>query len=224
FSYTPTATGVTLAPFQWQQKRVSDALRELGVSIRVSPTKVISTYVPGDDSAPFGIDDSDPKCYDLKWEDEGEIPPNKITMVCGSGKRAATEQFTADGTGTTYTTSYPASQTNADPFPNQVIVDGAVVAVAGWGPDQLPAGSWYWDAPTHTLHNETGVAVSNGAVVTIPYTREDPFEVSDDTGASPVIEEVIHRADILYREQALEQIALRLATLGPASKLAHIHT
>lgn len=224
-TYTPEETGVTVQKVAWQRKRVSDALRELGVPVRIDPDKVLTTFVPGEEEAPFAINDTDPKIYDISWEDEGEIPPNTITMICGAGKRPAVEQFTSDGTQTSYTTAYPASQTWDDPYPNVVVVDGSPVAVAGWGPDQLPAGSWYWDAPTHTLVNGTGTPLSNGAVVTIAYTREDPFEVTDDTGATPPIEEVIVRPDILYREQAIDQIALRLAQLGPtAAKRAEIHT
>lgn len=215
-TYTPVDYGEVFDPFAWTRKRVSDALREvadrIGRVVVVTPDKELVLVVPGAASAPASITDAATNCESFVWYDEEDIPPNAITLVCGSGQQVATATFVTDGSGTEYSVGYPVSQNINDVWPAQLIVDGAPVRPVGWGPAQLPPGTnWYWDFTAGKLVNDTGTPLSAGHTITVTYTKQFPFEESDDLGVSPIVEEVVARPDITTREQAQGVLAALLA-------------
>jgi hypothetical protein len=227
-TYDGAATGITLAAFSWDHERISDGLRELGDRanrvIVIGPDKALTVLTPGGTSAPVSITDAAPNCYDCDLEDDGDIPPNKVTLICGAGQKPVTETWTSDGTATSYTTVYPASQNKQDLYPNLLKFNGVVQEPISWG-DELGSGHWTWNAATHTLSApNSGAVPSAGVAIEVAYTAQYPFEVSKDSGDTPVVEEILTMPDVFDHDQALELAQARLDQRSPQAQTVTIHT
>ncbi len=215
-TYTPTATGKTVGPFAWYNKRVSDALRELsdrtGLIFRVSPTKELIVELPGASAAPVAVTTAAPNLQELTWIDPSSLPPNKVTVVAGgNGTQLTTEFFDTDTDGVTsggftrFTTRYPAITEYWAQYPNSLILDGVPDKVIIWG--ALPGGpyEWTWDAANHQLvHDDSFGAVPANKIITLTYTIQFPFRVSVASGATPVVERVYENTTARTIEQATE--------------------
>lgn len=238
-TYTPSATGINIEPFTCENKRVSDLLRDLAARasrrIEVSPTKVLTVSSYGAASA-TSITDATPNCLDLTWSDSTDIAPTKIILICGSGTRQTSESFVgSDGVVSSgashFTTNYPATLDYHGYWPNLITVNGTNTPV-GWEPvtpmvkDGGPF-EWVWDAVNHRLkHDDTTFGAVAGAttITNVRYTIAYPFTYEADSGASPAIEEVLVRPDILYREHAVQLAPSLLAQRGVDSIDLKIHT
>lgn len=203
-TYTPTATGVVLAPFSWRRTRVSDAFRELsdrtGKAIVVSPTKVLTVVTLSGSSAPEDLTDAwPPTISEFTWRDASPDPtPTDLILVCGTGQEVVSQVLEADGVAEEHEVDYPVSQNINDVWPNVLILDGVVAGPVGWGPDQLPPGGWYWDyeGVTGKLVNDTGTPLADGVEITVGYTKQMPFEVLATTGVTPKVERLVVRPDV----------------------------
>jgi hypothetical protein len=227
-TYDGAATGVTIAPFTWQNKRVSDALRELsdrtGLLFTIAPDKALTIVTPGGTSGPVTMSTDTPNCYDMDSEDDGDLPPNKVTLICGTGQAARTESWTSDGSTTSYTTDYPASLSKQDPYPNLLKFDGVVQEPISWG-DELGSGHWQWDAATHTLTApNTGALPSSGVVIEVAYTIQYPFTSSKDSGDTPIVEQILTMPDVLDKDQADEIAQGILDQRSPDAQQITVHT
>jgi hypothetical protein len=233
-TYTPAATGITLAPFVWVNKRVSDALRELGDRskrrIEVSPTKVLTVTTPGAVAATLSTTDASPNCYDIDWDDEGEIVPNKIIMVCGSGTRQTVESFlgsdgVSDGTFTNFYTQYSAVYDYNGIWPQLINLDGVPTPVI-WEAYAPVGHAWLWDPVNSRIrYRESFGALSPTLSITsVSYVIQYPFQIEDDLGLTPVIEELITRPDVLYRDQGLELLATLLDQRTKLARRVRVHT
>lgn len=187
-------------PFDWVY--AADAVNQLqeltGYLSTISPSKVWTMALPGASAAPFNISDGDGNVEGDLVIERGLDPSkygNRVVLRCGTGTALDnwTQDFTQVGSELEYVSDRMASQNPEDTFPNVVVVDGAIVAPAGWGPDQLPAGNWYWDYVNHTLVNGTGVALSAGQVVTITHAIS-PIVISENT-----TEQASHQRRDLFR-------------------------
>jgi hypothetical protein len=239
-SYTPVTTGVTLSAFEWTDRVVSDALRELsdrsGLVFRISPTKELTAFVPGTDSAPQSITSAAPHCKDLTWADPDDMASNSIVLLCGEGQRYTTQSFTATGTDngiTNYVTDYPAADNFADVngWPNLVYFDGVLANVVAWEPlNPLTQDGglfeWAWDAANHRMrHDDTTYGpVTAGVVISFGYTIQYPFRVTVDSGASPVIQELIEAPEVFTLGQATELATAKLTQRNQEPKEASILT
>lgn len=227
-TYDGAATGITLAAFSWDHQRISDALRELGDRanrvIVIGPDKALVILTPAGTTAPVSITDAAPHCYDCDLEDDGDIPPNKVTLICGAGQKQVTETWTSDGSTTSYATVYQASQNKQDLYPNLLKFNGVVQAPISWG-DELGSGHWVWDAATHTLTApSSGALPDSGVAIEVAYTAQYPFEVSKDSGDTPTVEEVLTMPDVFDYAQALELAQARLDQRSPQAQTVTIHT
>jgi hypothetical protein len=165
-----------------------------------------------------------PNCYDLDAEDDGDLPPNKVTLICGTGQAARTESWTSDGSTTSYTTDYPASLNKQDPYPNLLKFDGVVQEPISWG-DELGSGHWQWDAATHTLTAPSTAALpDSGVAIEVAYTIQYPFTVSKDSGDTPIVEQILTMPDVLDKDQADEIAQGILDQRSPDSQTVNVHT
>ena len=95
--------GPQVAPFVWQNTRVSDAIRELSdrteYVARITPEKVLRMFIPGTDPAPFTLTDQAPHCQELSWADSEAVVANSVTVIAGpTGQRDVLgEQHYGDG-------------------------------------------------------------------------------------------------------------------------------
>ncbi len=227
-TYDGAATGITIAAFSWQNERVSDALRELsdrtGLLFTISPSKALTVITPGGTSGPVTMSTDTPNCYDMDSEDDGDLPPNKVTLICGTGQAARTESWTSDGSTTSYTTDYPASLSKQDPYPNLLKFDGVVQEPISWG-DELGSGHWQWDAATHTLTAPSaGALPDSGVVIEVAYTIQYPFTISKDSGDTPIVEQILTMPDVLDKDQADEIGQGILDQRSPNSQQITVHT
>lgn len=227
-TYTPVSTGIVLAPFSWDKVKVSDALSEIAkraqLAYRILPTKELVFFKLGEESGPVTLTDANSHCRELIWSDTNDLPANKVIMTCGQGQRVYTETVVTDGVSNEFEVSYPVSKNINDLYPNRLIVDGNVVGVIGWGPDQLPAGTnWYWDfsGPKGKLVNDTGVTYPAGHTITLTYTIQYPFVIEGATGATPVLEERLDLPGVLDLAQAEElKNAWLLKQTSPAQEIS----
>jgi hypothetical protein len=134
-------------------------------------------------SAPFDITESNATIVGdiVVTPTRNEVDANRVLVqVTGGGPPTSTETFTADGSSSaTYTTKYPSSDSVADIWPNELIVNGVNKGPVGFGSSSgFP---WYWDADTHSLvATGDGYVPANGDVIRVKYTIGYPYEVSAD--------------------------------------------
>jgi hypothetical protein len=198
-------TGPTLAPFSWDSKRVSDAIRELcdksGCVARIDANKVLSLFVPGTSAAPFSITDADENCQELTWGDGDRIPYNKVILVCGTGTRIQTQDFTASGSDNSWEVDLPAT-TDWPLF----WLNGTGVPIGPYEPG-VGASLWayQWDPETHTIYQRSGDADATvGTTLELRYTAQYPFEYPKASGASPVIVARAIKEDVFTFAEAEE--------------------
>lgn len=186
--------------------------------------------LPGSVSAPWNIADGDGHVDgDLVLSQSTDEYANIVYVQGGTGTALDdhTQQFTQVGSETSYQTDRDASQSIADTFPNQVIVNGAIVAPAGWGPDQLPAGNWYWDYEAHTLVNGTGVSLSPGDVLTVTHAIAPLVRVQDDDAVAALGPFEATRSAptaTTYAQTVATAQAVLVSTLAARSKYAEYTT
>lgn len=145
---------------------------------RISAAKVLYFFAPGTSAASFNLDPTNCRTP-VPWQQSRQQYANRLLMTCGDGsKQSKSQNFTDPGTAAaTFTVDYPASQDINDPWPNLLIVDGAVVGVVGWGAGSLPSPAYYWDYVNHALVREAGAATYSGHTVTVAYTAQYPFDL-----------------------------------------------
>ena len=132
--------GPTVAAVTWNQKRVSDALRELsnqsGYFLQMSPDKVLTMAPPGDADAPYDWTDTLPThVQEVDWRDLETVPANKVILTCGPNGLAtiADEHHWGDGirgsSRSTRRTSRSLGHRGRAP-----IQEGSIRAASRWGP------------------------------------------------------------------------------------------
>lgn len=202
-TYTPTATGLTLAGVFWQNARVSDALRQINEATQLVfiflPTKELIAFVPGSTAAPVSMTDATPNCLTVNWSDSDDIPYNRVVLECGpTGSAPAPRmEWIADGVVTDWVTDLPA----ADPPPILVLIDDGVSPYLATVGTNDPGGMYYWDRDTHTLSLGIDTPPAAGTRIILGttqgvdaffsegtyYTAQYPFTVTKSTGATPVL-------------------------------------
>lgn len=196
-TYTPTVTGVTLAPFAWASKRCSDALREVcdkaGLVYSVTPAKAILVYAPGATAAPVTITDADTHCETLEWVDIDTVPSTKVVLSCGtSGTFMYTGTRTANGTDTSWVFDVRGL---TPPYSVAVGAGYATVTPVGGG------GEFEWSLATYTLTVGTAATPTAGTVIVVSYWVGRPFVVIAPkpplTPGTPVIEYLASAPDII---------------------------
>lgn len=219
-------TGPTLAPFTWDRKRGSDAVRELsgrtGYVSTISPLKAWKMFIPGTDPAPFTITDGAPHCRSFRWCDSDQTPANSVTGIFGpNGEWESTQYWIADGVATSWVSDLPARLAPAQLLE---VNDGVTPYLALVGAFGSGGVAFEWDDATHTLHVGTapvpaaGVRLSFGPTTAFPsntgYLAQGPFVITEASGATPVIEVQYRDESILMYGQGLEDVLGRLAQLN----------
>jgi hypothetical protein len=205
-SYTPTATGITLEAFSWEDVVIADALRQLtertGYVFSVSPTKTLDAILPGATPAPVSITDANANAFDLRWRDNATPEANTVVLVCGpSGQGVATQRWTADGIVTAFEVDIQAVIGGWQQ--GYILEDGATVRTLS-GPGE--GGYYEWDPSTGrgTVSVGAGATPGAGVVLELVYTAQFPFRVTRTTGATPRIESRIRREDLTEYAPAVE--------------------
>lgn len=202
-------TGPTLAPFSWDHKRASDAVRELsdrtGYVSLMSALKAWKMFVPGTDAALYALTDAAPHCLAISWVDSDRIPANSVTVICGpSAVASVTKTWIQAGGATSWVTDIPAAVGAAPP--GYVTVNGVFRTVG-------PGAAYTWDETTHTLSLGTDPTPTNGWSIVLVYNAQFPFTVQATSGATPVIEFQQQYPDVTDYAQAQEIAAGLLAQL-----------
>ncbi len=231
-TYTPTTTGVMLAPFTWDEISGTDAWRQLrsrlSAALRITPTKAITVTAPGASSTPFAITDS--TLWRLARFERGDQPSeraNRVRLKFGpTGVFRTTQRWVADGTTTAWVTDLPA----ADPSPGVVLLDDGVtprLATVGAGAE------FEWDRTSHAPFGtlSVGTVATPGAGVKIvlgpsitagdPATTDGymavyPFTIALGSG-SPPREYRAHYPDVNEFGPAMEIATQTLAKLNRVS-------
>lgn len=208
-TYTPTITGVTVAPFSVESARASDLLRDLclksGWVFRVLPSKELVIFELGATSAPFSITDAAPHCREITWATTPKHRANAVSLWAGTGEEETTEYFVTDGVATSWTTAYPSSLDINKAWPNVLYFDGVAQGPVCWfldGVHQIPAVHWDWNPRTHTLTAPSPPAA--GITIAVWYMKTMPFNVTVNSGASPVIEQRVVAPHIKTIEEATD--------------------
>src|SRR5690606_21019227 len=102
FSYTPGSSGLTLQPFSVSNMKVSELFRKIeditGYTIEATPDQEIVFLPPGSTSAPSSITDTTRQVQDLSWEDDDEVAPTTVVVLCGpDGTLLTSQEWIADG-------------------------------------------------------------------------------------------------------------------------------
>lgn len=215
--------GPTIAAFTWTDKRVADALRELSdrttYVVRIDPAKRLRMFVPATLPAPVAMTEATPHCHELTWGDSERTPYNKVLLRCGPNGAGDPVPFHWVGNaGHVYRllgVAVPASSV----FPGVVFVDGVQYPI--WPPGAGPPDHIEWDAATDdgtlTFIGPFSEALDTvGADIGITYAPQFPFTVTKSTGATPVVEHLEDRPDVLALAVA-EEIATTLLAQGQAA-------
>jgi hypothetical protein len=210
--------GPTLEPFLWRAKKVADAIRELSDRTKyvavITPAKALRMFLAGTDLAPFTMTEAAPHAQDITWADTdraGAIPANKVTIIAGPNGTREVHDERHYGNGVQRIFPLYA------PF---VAVIGALslsnetggYPLGTYGVDDFP---YTYEAATNSVHQRTDQPVIPvGEYLWLWYMAEFPFEVSAATGATPVIEYVEARPDVLSIPAAQEIANGLLASFG----------
>lgn len=191
-TYTPTATGITVAgPFSWEDQRISDALRDLFTRIaaqrffRFTPAGALEAIVPGAVAAPYSITDAAPHCSALSWQDSPQLPANRVILRCGpTGTALATQRWLADGVATSWVTDIPAA---VKPALVQVDPPAAPAYLATVGAPGDAAAMFIFTVATSTLSLGTHATPVAGTTLVLGPTiaAGDPFETDGFTAIYP---------------------------------------
>jgi hypothetical protein len=178
--------GPTLPALTFTRVRTDDVLNQIaaltsGYVWQVTVDKTLLMAAPSSAAAPFDIAPDDGHVVgDVQVSEERtDQYANTVTLVVnGAGTAEASQDFTSDGSQTSFVTDYPAPNNIQLRYPNQLIVDGVVTEPVSWG-DQLPGAHWRWDWATHTLSADDGVTIpAGGKIVTIGQAIAFPFAVT----------------------------------------------
>lgn len=177
-------TGATLEDATYEDETAAEILeqwrRATGWEARITPGKVLRMRNPSGDAAPFSVTSGDGNIIgDLVVENAPTTQyANRLILRCGTGTRLdeLTQQFTQAGSETEYVTTYDASTSIDDPWPNVLILNGVAAGVVSWGYDA--AFQWYWNAAAHKLVN-TGAAISAGTTVDVTYSVSSRVQFDD---------------------------------------------
>jgi len=198
--------GPLLVPFNWANKRVSDALRELHdrtqYVVQISPAKRLTMYAPGTIAAPFDLTEAETNCHDLTWRDSDKTPYNAVTLLCGpNGLTAISEErHYGDGSRRRWPLDAPFSSiigglitgsdaTGDDPGGHEVGIVGDPASE-----DRI----WTVDLSTNELVQRDDQAIRQpGEYQKIWYNAACPFTVRASTGATPVVEYAEARPDVI---------------------------
>jgi hypothetical protein len=204
--------GPTIAAFTWTQKRVADALRELSdrtaYVVKIDPAKRLRMFVPATLPAPVAMTEAAPHCHELTWRDSDRTPYNTIILRCGpQGVGEAVPYHWVGNASHVYRLSgvaVPASSV----WPGIISVDAVSYPI--WPPGEGPPDRIEWDyaldAGTLTFIGAAAAFDTVGADIGITYAPQFPFTVTRSTGATPVVELVKERPDVLSLPVA-EEIA-----------------
>lgn len=226
--------GPSLDPFLWRGMRVSDAIRELsdrtGFVAQITPAKALRMFLPGTDAAPFTITEATPVVQELQWSDTdraGGIPANKVTVIAGpTGTREIhDERHYGDGVTRIFplyspfiavigaVTLYPYNE----PPPVGVGAGGFPLGICGVDVDPETGGDmkYCYNTATNAIHQRADQPVLlEGEYLWLWYFAEFPFAVSAWTGATPIIEHVETRPDVLSIPAAQSIATQLLASFG----------
>lgn len=214
------ATGPTLAPFSWDRKRASDAVRELsdrtGYVALVSPLKALKMFIPGTDAAPFALTDATPHCQTFGWADSDRVPANHITVIAGPAAVAsATQTWIQAGAATSWVVDIPNAVGSAPP--GYVTVNGIFRTVG-------PGGHYEWDDVTGTLSLGTDPTPTDGWSIVLVYNGQFPFIVTATSAATPEIQFQQAYPDVTNYQQAQEIADGLLAQLDQQPRDADVTT
>ena len=206
--------GPTLAAFSWEDKKVSDCLRELadktGYYYRIDADKVLRMEAAGTNSAPFSVTDATPNVEDVEWSDSTEVPANKITVRCGPagvGTETIAHTWTADSGVTTVWALDGENVPASSVWPGVVVVNSVTYPMHL--PGEAPGGNGIeWDYATDGgtlsfLGTSTSLIAGTEPIV-LTYYPQFPFRVSVNNGGSPVIEKLYTADDVTTYDGAVD--------------------
>jgi len=222
--------GPTIAPFTWAQKRVSDALRELSdrttYVVKIDPAKRLRMFVPATLPAPVTMTEAAPHCQEITWRDSDRQPFNTVTITCGPNGVGEAVPFHWVGNASHVYSLLGIAVHASAAFPGIISVDGVNLPI--WAPGEGPPDRIVWD---YALDDGTltflGAAAANdpvGADIGINYQPQFPFSVTRSTGATPIVEHVEARPDVLSYQVAEEIATTLLAQAQAAPREAVITT
>jgi hypothetical protein len=225
--------GPTLAGFNWDTKRVSDALRELsdrtGYVVRISPGKALRMFQPMTIAAPFSLTETATNCRDVTWRDSDRTPYNTVVLRCGPGGLAevSNEQHYGDGSRRRWPLNAPFHQ----------IIGGLITGsdAAGDDPGGYEVGIvgdpesgdrvWTVDLATNEVVQRADQPVrASGEYFRIWYTGAFPFIVRVTSGATIPVEYAESRPDVLSIPVATEIANQLLASFQAAPRELQITT
>jgi len=196
--------GPTVAAVTWNQKRVSDALRELsgqsGYFLVMSPDRVLTMAAPGGETAPDDwVEPVPTHMQDVAWRDVATVPANKVVLLCGPNGLAtiADEHHWGDGSTRIFPLNSPyvaivgALRTGSDSGG----LDPGGFPVGTYGVDDMP---WTYDASLNAMRQRTDQTIlAADEYIMLWYSAQFPFTVEATTGETPVIEYHEARPDLL---------------------------
>lgn len=224
-SYTPTATGVMLAPFSWVAKPGNECVRELrdrtNLIIRFNADKSITTVVPGAAPGLFAITDAN--LYRLSKFDvntKGRELANRVVLTFGptGPGESITHTWIADGVATSFSLE-GLNVRASDVWPGIVTVDGTPYPI--WPPGDGPADGITWahrvDDGTLTFNGSFASLVTAGVEIELRYAPLYPFVITRETGATPPREYRASNASILRYDVGVEVADQVLARTSQAA-------
>lgn len=168
----------------------------------------IRAMLPGADSAPFAISDSDPNCVSFEWSYPDFTPATRVALRCGQpGEWEITQTFTADGVATSWPIGTHVSRLPGTPTPD--VPDPRIkISVNGGALDWVGVvGSPYhnnfdMDYSTGPGDADELVAVAYGTppagtTLAITFAIQGPFSVEAKTGSPPYLTQVFTMEDQL---------------------------
>jgi len=231
------ADGPELAPFSWQAKRASDAIRELTERTswvaRLNAYQFLRLFIPGTDPAPFALTDAAPHCQELAWSDSdrgGGLPVNKVTVIAGpAGARmiggeaggAAGERHDGDGVTRVFPLYSPFLSVVGAVYIDSLHSAGGgfPLGICGVDIDPDTGGNmkYCYSAADNAVHQRDDQAViAVGDFLALTYFGTFPFTVTAATGETPVVELVETRPEVLSIPAAQEIADSLLASFGAA--------
>lgn len=226
-TYTPTATGIMLAPFTWVNVPAADAIRQLrertGLVITFNPDKSITTSAPGAVAAPFQITDANLyRLSKFKVGNQSRERGNRVVITFGPTGHGDDIEHTwiADGVATEFSL-LDQNVRASDVWPGVVTIDGTSYPI--WPAGGAPGGEGIeWanavDDGTLSFLGAPWVAlIPNGAEIVLRYAPQFPFTIARETGATPVKEVRLTKEDTIDYGAAVEITDQALARIDRAS-------
>ena len=226
-TYTPTATGIQLAPFSCTNMPVADLIRQLrertGLVITFNPDKSITTSAPGATAAPFQITDANLyRLSKFKVGNQSRERGNRVVITFGpTGHGDDIEHtWTADGVATEFSL-LDQNVRASDVWPGVVTIDGTSYPI--WPAGGAPGGEGIeWanavaDGTLSFLGAPWVALIPNGAEIVLRYAPQFPFTIARETGATPVKEVRLTKENTIDYGAAVEITDQALARIDRAS-------